>query len=235
MSSRQEEKQQRKAEREAAEAEAARSAARKGRIRLALGGLAAIAVIAVAVVLVSGAGGDGDGEGGTAPENKVSIPAQKETNVQAAAKAGKCVLKTFPDEGSDHTSDASMWKFDTNPPTSGTHDPEPAEDGLYEAGNAPPVGKTVHAIEHGRIDIQYKAGSPQATIDKLETLGSEPLNFGTDGYHVLVFENNTEMEPAVAATAWTQSLTCPTMNDGVYDAIRAFRTEYTDKGPELIP
>ena len=235
MSSRQEEKQQRKAEREAAEAEAARSAARKGRIRLALGGLAAIAVIAVAVVLVSGAGGDADGGGGTAPEDKVSIPAQKETNLQAAAKAGKCVLKTFPDEGNDHTSDASKWKFDTNPPTSGTHDPEPAEDGLYEAGNAPPAGKTVHAIEHGRIDIQYKAGSPQATIDKLETLGSEPLNFGTDGYHVLVFENNTEMEPAVAATAWTQSLTCPTMNDGVYDAIRAFRTEYTDKGPELIP
>jgi len=235
MSSRQEEKQQRKAEREAAEAEAARSAARKGRIRLALGGLAAIAAIAVAVVLVSGAGGDGDGGGGTAPEDKVSIPAQKETNLQAAAKAGKCVLKTFPDEGNDHTSDASMWKFDTNPPTSGTHDPEPAEDGLYEAGNEPPVGKTVHAIEHGRINIQYKAGSPQATIDKLETLGSEPLNFGTDGYHVLVFENTTEMEPAVAATAWTQSLTCPTMNDGVYDAIRAFRTEYTDKGPELIP
>ena len=206
MSSRQEEKQQRKAEREAAEAEAARGAARKGRIRLALGGLAAIAVIAVIVVLISGAVGGGDGGGGTAPENKASIPAQKETNLQAAAKAGKCVLKTAPDEGNDHTSDASMWKFDTNPPTSGTHDPEPAEDGLYEAGNAPPVGKTVHTIEHGRIDIQYKAGSPQATIDKLETLGSEPLNFGTDGYHVLVFENNTEMEPAVAATAWTLSL-----------------------------
>lgn len=235
MSSRQEEKQQRKAEREAAEAEAARGAARKGRIRLALGGLAAIAAIAVAVVLISGAGDGGGDGGGTAPEGKVSLPAQKETNLQAAAKAGKCVLKTHPDEGNDHTSDASKWKFDTNPPTSGTHDPEPAEDGLYEAGNTPPVGKTVHAIEHGRIDIQYKAGSPQATIDKLETLGSEPLNFGTDGYHVLVFENNTEMEPAVAATAWTQSLTCPTMNDGVFDAIRAFRTDYTDKGPELIP
>jgi hypothetical protein len=43
------------------------------------------------------------------------------------------------------------------------------------------------------------------------------------------------MDAAVAATAWTQSLTCPTMNDQVFDAIRAFRTEYTDKGPELIP
>ena len=40
---------------------------------------------------------------------------------------------------------------------------------------------------------------------------------------------------AVAATAWTQSLTCPEMNDQVFDAIRSFRARYTDKGPETVP
>jgi hypothetical protein len=30
-------------------------------------------------------------------------------------------------------------------------------------------------------------------------------------------------------------LGCDTMNPQVYDAIRAFRARYTDKGPELIP
>jgi len=233
MSSRQEEKQRRKAEREAAEAEAARSAARKGRLQLALGGLAALAAIAIAVLVFIRAN-DGGGNAGD-PVTSAQIPAQKETDLKAAAQAAKCELKTYPSEGRDHTSDKALWKYKTNPPTSGTHDPVASDDGLYEPGNSPPVGKHIHALEHGRIDIQYKPGTPEATIDKLETLGSEELSFGTEGYHTLVFENTTKMDAAVAATAWTQSLTCPTMNDGVYDAVRAFRTEYTDKGPELIP
>ena len=234
MSSRQEEKERRKAEREAAEAEAARTAARKGRLQLALGGLVAIAAIAVAVLVLGGGGGGGEG-GASEPAKTASIPPQRETNLKAAASAAKCKLTTTESEGRDHTTDPKRWIYKTNPPTSGTHHPEWAEDGLYEAGNTPEVGKLVHTLEHGRIDIQYKPGSPKAMIDKLETLGSEALQFGTEGYHVLVFENSTKMEPEVAATAWTHSLTCPTMNDGVYDAIRAFRTEYTDKGPELIP
>ena len=43
---------------------------------------------------------------------------------------------------------------------------------------------------------------------------------------------------AVAATAWDHQLGCPTMNPKVFDAIRAFRTEYIDKGPsrpESVP
>lgn len=233
MSSRQEEKQRRKAEREAAEAEAARSAARKGRLRLALGGLVAIAAIAIAVLLFSRTSDGGGGAG--RPVASAQLPAQKETDLKTAATAAKCELKTSESEGNEHTTDAAAWKYKTNPPTSGTHDPEPAVEGLYEAGNSPSLGKSVHALEHGRINLQYKPGTPKATVDKLETLASEELNFGTEAYKVLVFENTTKMDAAVAATAWTQSLTCPTMNDGVYDAVRAFRTEYTDKGPELVP
>ncbi len=231
MSSRQEEKQRRKAEREAAEAEAARSAARKGRLQLALGGLVALAAIVIAVLVFSRAS---DGGGVSGPVTSAKIPAQKETDFKAAAAAAKCELKTYPSEGNAHTTDTARWKYETNPPTSGTHDPVAAEEGLYESGNSPPVGMSVHALEHGFIDLQYKPGTPKATIDKLETLGSEALGFGTEGYHVLVFENTTKMKPAVATTAWTHSLTCPTMNDGVYDAVRAFRTQYTNQGPELF-
>ncbi len=232
MSSRQEEKQRRRAEREAAEAAAARSAARKGRMQLALGGLVALAAIVIAVLVVSGASDGGAGASGSATSTK--IPAQKETDLKTAAKAAKCELTTSKSEGRDHTTDPAQWKYKTNPPTSGTHDPVAAREGLYEQGNSPPAGMAVHALEHGFVDLQYKPGTPKATIDKLETLGSEPLDFGTEGYHVLVFQNTTKMTAAVAATAWTQSLTCPTMNDGVYDAVRAFRTEYTNNGPELF-
>ena len=52
---------------------------------------------------------------------------------------------------------------------------------------------------------------------------------------MLLYENTTGMEPQIAATAWTQSLTCPEMNDKVFDAIRTFRARYIDKGPEQVP
>ena len=55
------------------------------------------------------------------------------------------------------------------------------------------------------------------------------------GYHLLLFENGTNMPFAVAATAWDHQLGCPTMNPKVFDAIRAFRDEYIDKGPEKVP
>ena len=56
-----------------------------------------------------------------------------------------------------------------------------------------------------------------------------------DGYHLLVYENTTNMDAAVAATAWGHSLTCAEMNDKVFDAIRTFRNEYIDQGPEDVP
>jgi hypothetical protein len=89
----------------------------------------------------------------------------------------------------------------------------------------------VHTLEHGRINIQYKAGTPPETIAQLETLYNEM----DGGHHLLLYENATDMPFAVAATAWDHQLGCPTMNPQVFDAIRAFRTEFIDKGPEVVP
>jgi hypothetical protein len=89
----------------------------------------------------------------------------------------------------------------------------------------------VHPLEHGRIEIQYKKGTPQHTVQQLESLFTSL----DDGYHMLLFENTTNMSSAVAATAWGHSLTCPTMNDKVFDAIRTFRTTFINKGPEIVP
>ena len=89
----------------------------------------------------------------------------------------------------------------------------------------------MHPLEHGRIEVQYKKGTDAETVGKLEALLAEQ----EDGYHMLLFENTTDMDSAVAATAWTHSLTCPEMNDKVFDAIRTFRARYIDKGPERVP
>ena len=56
-----------------------------------------------------------------------------------------------------------------------------------------------------------------------------------NGYHLLLYENSTDMPFAVAATAWDHLLGCPAMNDRVFDAIRAFTATYVDQGPEIVP
>ena len=121
--------------------------------------------------------------------------------------------------------------FQTNPPTSGNHKPDWYEDGIYAPGGTPDLGMLVHTLEHGRIDVQYKPGTSQADVARLESLLAE----SEQGYHMLLFENTTGMDAAVAATAWGQSATCPTMNDDVFDVLRTFRSSYIDKGPEAVP
>ena len=98
-------------------------------------------------------------------------------------------------------------------------------------GRKPQLGMLVHTLEHGRIDIQYKKGTPAQTISQLETL-YKSLD---DGHHMLLFQNPTNMPFAVAATAWDNQLGCPTMNDKVFDAIRTFRESHIDQGPEIVP
>jgi hypothetical protein len=234
MSSRQEEKQRRREEREAQEREHHATAARTRRLQMVGGGVLVAAVIAVAIVLVAGGGGSDSGP--KAKTSGASIPGAgpnaKPDKLAAAAKAAGCATKTSPSEGRNHTTKPVTYK--TNPPTSGDHNPNPAQDGIYEPGNTPAKENYVHSLEHGRVEIQYRPGTPQSTIDQLVTLFNEKVN-GAEGYHTLLFQNNTNMPFAVAATAWTQLLGCKTMNPKVFDAIRAFRARYVDKGPEFIP
>ncbi len=219
-------------EREQAEA---KRAARRKRMTLAFGGLLGVALIAGIVVAVLVLGGDdsssGPKQGSNAAAN-VKLPAQATSDMAAAAKAAGCTLSNPAYEGASH--EDKKFKpsdYKTNPPTSGNHTPDWYEDGIYAAGDTPDLGKTVHPLEHGRIEVQYAPGTPKETITQLEALLAEEQ----DGYHMLLFQNETGMKAKIAATAWTHSLTCPEMNDKVFDAIRTFRARYIDKGPEAVP
>jgi hypothetical protein len=235
VSSRQEEKERRRRERQEREEAEARRAARRKRMQLAFGGLlaaAAIAGIVVAVVVATGGGGKGKPKPVSDAAAAAKLPAQKVSDINAAAKAAGCTLSNPPYEGATHeqkTFKPSDYK--TNPPTSGNHTPTYYDDGIYAPGDVPNLGKLVHPLEHGRIEIQYKPGTPKAVVGRLEALLAE----NDDGYHMLLFENATGMKAQVAATAWTHSVTCPEMNDKVFDAFRTFRARYIDKGPEQVP
>jgi hypothetical protein len=228
MSSRQEEKQRRREERLAAERAAAESAARRKRMGLAVGGLLVAAAVAAVIVAVTAGGG-----GGT-KSSKPAKPNQAEKLVLAKAQAAGCQAQTFPMYGRTHVD--GKVKYQTNPPTSGNHNPVPASDGIYDPGGTPQVEKLVHAMEHGRIEFQYRPGLPAGQRVQLEGLMKEAGMQGRPaGYNQLLFQNTTQMPYAVAATAWTHLIGCPRFaGEATLNALRAFRDAYTDKGPELI-
>jgi Protein of unknown function (DUF3105) len=214
------------------QAEAA-SAARKHRLGLVAAGLlGAAAVAAVIIAIAAAAGGGGDSSKKSSPSGNSGIPnkpvpATKLTDLDKAAAAAGCTVKTYPSEGRSHTTDPVTYK--TNPPTSGNHDPVPSDDGTYAPGQTPAIGHLVHALEHGRIEIQYAPDTLPTHIGQLQSLMDE------DSYHALLFENATRMPYAVAATAWTHLLGCKKFTDQSFDAIRAFRKRYTDQAPEAVP
>jgi hypothetical protein len=219
MAKRAEEKERRRLERLAAEEQARKAAARKRTLQI--GGLAVAAIVAIGVVgALAVGGGSGGGNSATAAQ------------VTTAARAAGCTFKTFPPEGRQHTTAKVDYK--TNPPTSGPHNPTPAPDGVYAPGNSPAKENFVHTLEHGRIEFQYKPGTNPSDIAKLQKLAEEPFN-GTDGYHTLLFENNTGMASPFAATAWTRSITCSSLTPRSIGALRTFRNAFTDKAPEFIP
>ena len=123
MAHRAEEKERRRQERIEREEAARRAAARKRTLQLGAGVVGGLVIIAVIVVLVAGGGGGGDDK---VDPNKLT----------ADAKAAGCTFSSFKSEGRTHTAGEVTYK--TNPPTSGNHNPTPASDGIYRAGNTPP-------------------------------------------------------------------------------------------------
>jgi hypothetical protein len=216
MASRQEEKERRRQERVAAEQAAQKAASRKRMLAIVGGAILVIAVIGV-IAIVALAGGDDSAD---------------TSNLAADATAAGCTYKSYPSEGREHTTGKVTYK--TNPPTSGKHNPTPAQDGLYAPGNEPAPENWVHSLEHGRILFQYKPGTPTNQVAQLQKVAEEELN-GAAGYHVLMFRNNTKMPTQFALVAWTKSLTCNTLDAKSEAVMRQFRKAFTDKGPELIP
>jgi len=234
MASRQEEKERRREERLAAERAAAASAARGQRLRLVIGGVLAAALVAAIVIAVVAGGSSSKSPKTAGGGSGAKLPAVKTADLGAAAKAAGCTLQDFPGSTQDRGHTQSKVKYKTNPPAFGPHNPVASADGDYVGQGPPELEMSVHALEHGRIEIQYRPDLPSAQVQQLEALFNESAGPYSAGQYLLLFPNATNMPYAVAATAWTHILGCKTFNPGVFDAIRAFRQKYTLKGPEFI-
>ena len=237
MSSRKDQKEALRREREVREQAAKAATRRRQMIGYGVGGALALAALVIVVVALAGGGGD-DGGGGDLYPSGVGIPdpGPLSADVEAAADAAGCVLESNKAKSRDHLDDENATEtYDQNPPTSGKHFAIPAEDGIYD--DAPDKEDLVHTLEHGRVIIWFKPSLPADDRGKLKTL------FDEDPFHLVLTPNETKMPYAVAATAWNaepeplgtgQLMGCKTFNDKVIDALRAFKDEHRDRGPELV-
>lgn len=188
-----------------------------------VGGVVAVAaVVGLVAVVVAGAGGSGGGSGDF-PDG--SVPPQEVLELRAAADAAGCKLQDPESDGANHVEGDVTYR--SKPPHSGNHSPQPADDGAYT--ESPGTEHIVHSLEHGRVAVWFRPDVPPAVKGKLKALYDE------DSYHMVLAPDETGMATPVAASAWTHVISCPDVNERTWDAIRTFKDEYRDQGPEFVP
>lgn len=132
---------------------------------------------------------------------------------------------TYAIQGQDHIPEGSEHPpYNSNPPTSGWHYAEPAEESFYEG--VLPDERLVHNLEHGDIWISYRGGIPEAARENLKKF--------LDGKVVITRRDTNSSDIALAA--WGR-LEVFDLESGVLDEqrVKDFILRYTHKGPEYIP
>ena len=242
MPSRKEERERLRQLREEKEGEQQRRQRRRVLAAYSGAGFLAILVMVGGIIALSGGSGTSGGDAhvslqsgqtnGVALDERAGLepPAVRQPALARAARAAGCEVRTkLPIEGRSHLpQNAPTPQYKTNPPTSGNHVQPPYQqaDGAY--AETPARMNVVHALEHGRVTLQYSSSLPEA--DQLTLRGVYDDTFSA----ALLFPND-EMPYEVAVSSWGEMLGCTTYKgSATLDAIRAFGTEYQGTAPEPI-
>ena len=111
-------------------------------------------------------------------------------------------------------------EYETTPPVSGPHAPQPAACGTY--AEPIPDEEQVHTLEHGGVGIQYRPDLDPDQIAVIEELVA--------GYDTHVFSAPYPgMEPNVVVSSWGKKIE---LDSARTQAIRAYVTAFRLKGPE---
>jgi hypothetical protein len=219
----------------------------------AAGGVAVLLATIAVVAMVASIAGGSDDDGIVAPDPRADVTVSEETenllpdkglfkvpeeveDVEEGAAAAGCELESFRAKSNVHVSEQDPpVQYSSNPPTSGRHDPVPAEDGAYSV--APDLQRLVHTLEHSRVIVWFK---PDLSTDARASLKA----YYDHDSQLMVLVPNTNMDYDVAATAWNRKpgrygtgrlLGCPEYSGNVFTALEAFKERNRGKGPELIP
>ena len=162
---------------------------------------------------------------------------------------------TVPDQGRDHLTREELEKvtYNSNPPTSGSHDPDWIRPGVYDTPQD--KYKLIHSLEHGYVVVhynctkvtsnQYSVISASAHEDEGDLDGDSTPSavFKADcslaqvlvdwdkkiGLKRIIVNPNPELDKPVVLVAWGRILQMDKWNET--EAVK-FAKAYHNKGPE---
>lgn len=165
-----------------------------------------------------------------------------DSGVANAMKAAGCTFKTVKAKpirpGVIHVQQGTPVKYNTFPPSSGSHYSTPAIWNFYTTPVEPRL--LVHNLEHGGVILWWGTQVPKSTVDKIHAFyDASPVS--------MVGSPLAKLGKKVAITAWTGDpskygsepnyygfghvAVCSTFNAG---AFKKFRDAYRGHGPEGI-
>jgi hypothetical protein len=113
-------------------------------------------------------------------------------------------------------------EYDSTPPSSGPHSPQPAECGVH--ADPVPNETQTHSLEHGAVAVQYL---PTLELEDIRTI--ERIVSGYDGR--VLSAPYPGMETPIAVTSWGEMMRLDSLDaDAIRDYIDAFR----GRGPEDV-
>jgi hypothetical protein len=165
----------------------------------------------------------------------IAMAASGPSATTALRDAG-CTLQTVPAQEAKHITEPDpKFKYNSDPPTSGPHDPTQPPFDIYSE----PVQqyRLIHNLEHGGVVIQYGDDVPESEVSKI-----------TDWYYGdpngIVIAPYPKLGNRIALAAWTADeaaageaptnqrghlAKCPRFDE---DAFNAFMDEFAFHGPE---
>jgi hypothetical protein len=144
--------------------------------------------------------------------------------VASAAGPVRGVVERYGDQGGTHIRLGTPHPaYNSNPPTSGWHTPDPANWGVYR--NRIPDEVVVHNLEHGGIWISYRDAEDAALIEQLEDLTSRYRS-------KVILTPRPQNDAPIAVAAWTRVMKLDEYDE---DRIVRFINAFRNKGPEQVP
>lgn len=153
-------------------------------------------------------------------------PALNPTSIQ------RNVGEQIANQGNQHL-DANQpfsGTYNSTPPTSGPHDPQPLQWGVYSTTQRDE--NMVHALEHGGVLIAYSPTIPDSELQQLKDIRSR---WPRDKYGEvkIIIEPYPKLQPGeVALAAWTYLYKTTSFDE---KAITGFIAAHADQGPEDAP
>lgn len=126
--------------------------------------------------------------------------------------------------GREHiASGTSGSGYNSDPPSSGPHWPNPAKNGVYD--DPLPDEQVIHSLEHGHVWIAYRPDVGDEVKNKLKEIVND------DDWKVILTPREKN-ETKIALVAWGRVLK---MDEVDYNKIEDFIKTYRNRGPENTP